>query len=117
SDYNVVMSRFTTNDSTTILSLAQWQSNTGQDLHSVIATPSQLFVNAAGNDYQLSATSPALDHGTAGLAGKAAPGYDLAGRPRPRGAGYDIGAYELQQSAPPQPAASATVVASSAGSA
>src|SRR4029077_14945078 len=116
SDYNVVMSRFTTDDASTILSLAQWQANTGQDLHSIIATPSQLFVNVAGNDYHLSATSPAINRGTAGLAGKAAPAFDLAGSPRPSGAGYDIGAYELQQS-PHQLAQSVTSVASSAASA
>src|SRR5262249_34422797 len=50
SDYNAVMSRFTTNDGTSVLTLAQWQSTTGQDAHSVVATPTQLFVNATSND-------------------------------------------------------------------
>src|SRR5207248_11326975 len=39
SDYNAVMSRFTTDGGNTVQSLAQWQANTGQDLHSVVATP------------------------------------------------------------------------------
>src|SRR5262245_23000691 len=45
SDYNVVINRFTTDDGDTVQSLAQWRSATGQDVHSLVATPSQLFVN------------------------------------------------------------------------
>ncbi len=72
--------------------MSQWQSSTGQDLHSIIATPSQLFVNPSGNDYQLLSTSPAIDAGIA----TDAPSTDLAGNPRPSGSGYDIGVYEYQ---------------------
>ena len=61
SDYNVVMSRFTTDDSASILSLPQWQAATGQDMHSLVATPDQLFANAAGNGFHLSAASPAME--------------------------------------------------------
>ena len=92
SDYNAVMDRFTTNGGNTILTLAQWQSTTGQDGHSLVATPSQLFVNVAANDYHLSATSPAIDAGTS----QSAPAKDLENNPRPSGSGWDIGAYERQ---------------------
>ena len=88
SDYNVVMSRFTTDDGGSVMSLDQWRSATGQDAHSIVATPGQLFVS--GSDYHLSATSPALDAGT--LLG--APARDLDGNARPSGTGIDIGAYE-----------------------
>ncbi len=96
SDYNVVMDRFTTDGGNTIKTLAQWQTATGQDKHSLVATPSQLFVNAAANDYHLSSTSPAIDRGTS----QNAPTTDLDGNARPAGAGWDIGAYESGATAP-----------------
>lgn len=92
SDYNVLMNRFTTNGGTTVLSLSQWQAATGQDTHSLVATPAQLFVNPSANDYHLLATSPALDAGTS----QSAPTRDLEQNPRPSGANWDIGAYERQ---------------------
>lgn len=92
SNYNAVMDRFTTNGGNSVLTLAQWRSATGQDANSIIATPSALFVSVAGNDYHLSATSPAIDRGTATLA----PTTDRDGNPRPSGGGWDIGAYERQ---------------------
>lgn len=93
SDYNVVMDRFTTDDGNTILTLAEWQA-LGYDQHSLIATAVNLFVDPAANDYHLKAGSPAIDHGSA-LSDVLT---DLEGNPRPAGAGYDIGAYELQPS-------------------
>ncbi len=90
SDYNAVESRFTLDDGDSVLSLDQWRAATGQDAHSIVAAPNQLFVNADAGDYHLSATSPALDAGT--LTG--APTVDLDGISRPSGAGVDIGAYE-----------------------
>jgi hypothetical protein len=89
SDYNVLMSRMTTNGGNSILSLATWQA-AGRDLHSIVATPGQLFVSAAGFDFHLSDTSPAVDAGTSQFA----PGVDLEGRERPAGGGFDIGAFE-----------------------
>jgi hypothetical protein len=50
-----------------------------------------LFVNPAAADFQLQSGSPAIDAG----ASSNAPGDDFAGVSRPRGAGYDIGAYEF----------------------
>jgi parallel beta-helix repeat protein len=91
SDYNAVISRFTTDDGNTVKTLAQWQTATGQDAHSFVATASNLFVNAAGNDYHLSSTSPAKNTGTS----TQAPPADLEGLPRKAGAAFDIGAYEF----------------------
>jgi hypothetical protein len=80
----------------TIKTLPQWRAATGQDMHSLIATPDQLFVNAGANDYHLSASSPATDKGTS----QNAPTSDLEGNSRPGGAAWDIGAYE-RAGAPP----------------
>jgi parallel beta-helix repeat protein len=93
SNNNVVSNAFTT-DGSAVLSLAQWRSATGQDLRSFLAAPSALFVNASANNYQLSATSPAIDAGTS----TDAPAYDIDGNPRPAGR-IDVGAYQYQTSA------------------
>ncbi|TKB68050.1 MAG: hypothetical protein E8D47_00815 [Nitrospira sp.] len=94
SDYNVVMERFTT-DGGTVLNLAQWRQNTGQDQHSLIATPAVLFVDAAGNDYHITTNSPARDAGIV-LTDVTA---DRDGTVRPMGATSDIGAYEFRSTA------------------
>jgi hypothetical protein len=91
SDYNVVMDRFSTDDGDTRITLAQWQA-LGYDQHSIIATPSQLFVNASAADYHLTPGSPAIDKGTS-LNDVTT---DLEGNPRPSGTAHDIGAYEFQ---------------------
>jgi hypothetical protein len=72
------------------MTLAQWRAATGQDAHSIIAAPAELFVDPAAGDYRLKAGSPAIDRGTAS---QAAP-RDLAGNARPGGPAIDIGAYE-----------------------
>ncbi len=90
SDYNVVMDRFSTDGGNTRITLAQWRSATGQDTHSIIATPADLFIDPAISNYQLKAGSPAIDIGTL----QSAPNRDLAGTARPSGSGIDIGAYE-----------------------
>lgn len=97
SDYNAVISRFTTDDSDTILTLPQWQAQTGQDQHSFVSDAQHLFVNAAAGDYHLISTAAAINTGTSSLA----PATDLDGNARPSGAGYDIGAYEFGGSATP----------------
>lgn len=63
SDHNIVMDRFTTDEGSTILTLAEWQA-LGYDLNSLIATPDELFVNPAGNDYHLLENAPAVNLGT-----------------------------------------------------
>jgi hypothetical protein len=97
SDINVVMDRFSTDGGDTRVTLAAWRSATGQDTHSIVATPPTLFVNVAGNDYHLGSTSPARDAG-ASLAGVT---EDLEGTSRPQGPAADIGAYELPAAAGP----------------
>ena len=98
SDYNAVDGRFSLDDSGVAITQAQWQSATGQDAHSMVATPAQLFVNPVAFYYHLSVAAPAVDAGVVTLGGQAAPSIDLAGISRPMGLGYDIGAYELPQS-------------------
>jgi len=95
SDYNIVVNRFTTDGGDSILTLAQWQA-LGYDTHSFLATPDTLFVNAAAHDYRLREDSPALNKGST----QAGISADITGAARPSGAGYDIGAYELQVSTP-----------------
>jgi List-Bact-rpt repeat protein len=97
SDSNVVMDRFSTDGGSTRLTLAAWRSATGQDLHSIIATPAMLFVDVAASDYHLSATSPARDAG----AMLATVTEDLEGAARPQGTASDIGAYEFPAAATP----------------
>jgi hypothetical protein len=98
SDYNVVMDRFSTDTGDTRLTLTQWQA-LGYDTHSLIAAPGQLFVNAAAGDYHLKTGSPAINQGTP--LGDVTD--DLAGNPRPMGAGHDIGAYEYLENTHQQP--------------
>ena len=109
SDYNVVMERFTLDDGASVLALPEWRAATGQDLHSIVATPAQLFVDPAADDYHLRDDSPARD------AGLTLPEVtaDIEGTPRPGGAASDIGAYEI---APSSPGPTLTVVRAGNGS-
>ncbi len=103
SDYNVMMDRFTLDGGNSILTRAQWQSQTGQDAHSRVSSAANLFVG--GTDFHLLAGSPAVDAGTSSVSGANAPAVDMSGTARPSGAGYDIGAYELSQGAANPPTA------------
>ena len=91
SDYNVTMERFAT-DGETVLNLAEWRQNSGQDQHSLVAVPSVLFVNPAGSEYHLTANSPARDAGVI----RADVPADREGTTRPMGPTSDIGAYEFR---------------------
>ncbi len=90
SDYNVLMHRFTTDGGNTRLDLDEWQTATGQDAHSLVATLDELFADPETENYRLRFGSPAVDAGTEFLA----PLLDLDRLPRPAGEGFDIGAYE-----------------------
>ena len=79
SDYNIVVNSFSSNGGTSNQTLSQWQSSTGQDLHSIIATPSQLFVNPTANNYQELSTSPSIGAGTS----TDAPSTDILGESSP----------------------------------
>jgi parallel beta-helix repeat protein len=79
-----------------------------------------LFVNFTGKDFHLADASAAVDAGLASYQGASAPAIDREGDARPRGNGYDVGAYEKGGTAPPPdttppsvavtaPAANATV--------
>jgi parallel beta-helix repeat protein len=89
-DNNAVMDRFTTDGGDSVMTLSEWQQETSLDANSFVATPDQLFANANGNDYSLSASSPAID---AGETLDEVP-TDILGVTRPQGAGFDVGAYE-----------------------
>jgi hypothetical protein len=90
SDFNAMEDRVTTDDGNSTLTLAQWQSASGQDLQSLASDPSALFVDAANDDYALSSLSPALDAGVDLLDLPS----DLVGTGRPQGLGTDMGAIE-----------------------
>ena len=98
SDYNI-LDRATPNNGASFYSLAQWQSATGRDMHSLSASAASLFVNPASANYHLLSGAPAIDRGTT-----AAVPQDLEGAARPAGAGYDIGCYEAAGSVAPPPA-------------
>ncbi len=76
------------------LSSGEWSNYSGQDNHSLVAQSStDLFTDPTNGNFQLSATSPAVDQGT----DENAPGNDFSGKPRPSGNEFDIGAFEFQQ--------------------
>ncbi|HWZ31471.1 MAG TPA: right-handed parallel beta-helix repeat-containing protein [Bryobacteraceae bacterium] len=93
SDYNVVVSHLSDDNGNTSLSLSHWQSATGNDVHSILASAAQLFVNPGAFNYQLKAASPAIDAGASLLDVPA----DIVNVPRPQGVSWDIGAYEFKQ--------------------
>ncbi len=89
SDHNALMDRFSIDGGETVITFAQWQAE-GYDGDSFLATPLELFADAAGGDYHLAPESPAID------AGLTLPRVvdDLEGNRRPQGEASDIGCYE-----------------------
>ncbi len=91
SDHNVVVGHFSDDNGNSSISMSQWQA-LGFDLHSIIATPAQLFVDPVHGNYQLKAGSPAIDKGMSLLDVP----VDILGVKRPQGLGWDIGCYEFK---------------------
>jgi hypothetical protein len=94
SDYNI-LDRVSPDDGGTVYSLDEWQAQ-GREKHSLSATPTALFVNAASGNYHLSAASPAIDRGQTQFTVTT----DFEGHHRPQGAASDVGAYETGGGAP-----------------
>lgn len=94
SDYNVVNDNFSMALGSTTMSLEQWRSATGQEFHSLVAAPDQVFADAAAQNYRPRPGSPSIDAGAPAVAGRQAPYYDAATKLRPQGSGWDAGAYE-----------------------
>ncbi len=93
SDYNAIIDRFSADGDNTIIALAAWRTKTGQDLHSVTVSNTELFVNAASNDYHLKAACKAINTGTSTISSLVL--HDLENHIRPMGTGFDIGCYEF----------------------
>lgn len=93
-NYNVVDDRLSADDEATIVSLASWRTQTGEDANSLVATAATVFVDGNNKDYRLATVSPARDAGSASVNSISAPGVDIAGLVRPQGARHDIGAFE-----------------------
>lgn len=89
SDYNI-LTRIEDKASRNMVSLSTWQMSSRQDLHSLVSTVGNLFVNPSATDYRLKSGSPAIDAGIT-LSSLIA---DITGVSRPKGMQYDIGAYE-----------------------
>jgi hypothetical protein len=70
------------------------------EVHDNIEDQDPLLVDAAGHDFHLLEGSPAIDTG----ASESAPDHDHDGAARPRGAGFDMGAYEFPVSLPEEDA-------------
>jgi parallel beta-helix repeat protein len=95
SDYNL-MDRYNSaqvvanEDATSWQTLAQWQTTSGNDMHSRDADP--LFVRPTTTpfDFHVQTGSPALDTGVT----RGDVPFDLEGVRRPGGAAYDVGCYE-----------------------
>jgi parallel beta-helix repeat protein len=87
--HNAVMDRFSFDGGDTVVDLSAWQAE-GHGDGSFLATPAELFADAAGGDYHLAGDGPAVDAG-ATLADVT---EDLDGARRPQGTASDPGAYE-----------------------
>jgi hypothetical protein len=110
SDYNI-LDRATSDEGNTNLSLAEWQAQ-GHELHSISVPPASLFVNAAGANYHLSPSSPAIDRGQTLSSVKS----DFEGTVRPQGAASDMGADEAGGGGTPSPELEVTPPSLSFGS-
>lgn len=93
--HNIVSDRFQIAGAN--VTLAAWQQQGyGQNSRLAGSLP-DLFEDPAGKNYRTKASSSAIDAGADWVA--ALPDDDLEGNARPSGLTYDIGAYEIQQTA------------------
>lgn len=102
SDYNIfdnVSPVGSPDDGNTRYDLPDWQLTFGKDPNSFSADPDFLFVDLDNRDYRLRDSSLAIDRGVD------VPGVteDLLSTARPQQLAYDIGAYERQAAAVPEP--------------
>lgn len=96
SDHNIVVDGFSPDGEESIVSLADWQ-ELGYDESSFIASPEELFLDFEAGDFRIpDDTAPSVDACVASFGGVDAPAGDNLGNPRPVGAAFDCGAYELQ---------------------
>ena len=95
SDYNIFSDVMNTvdDDPGNAISFLQWQSTTGLDPNSQVATLFNLiFIDEANQDFHLTTNSQALNAGTILVSATVVEDYE--GNPRPIGSAYDLGAYE-----------------------
>ncbi len=97
SDFNIMKNRVSAGGS--FVDLAEWQSGYGQDQTSAVASPQELFVSFAGEDFSIDESSPAFNAGQT----LADVQIDLTGAARPQLGATDVGAYELAGGPPPEP--------------
>ncbi len=94
SNYNILNDKMSVNGDGSSISLVSWQ-NYGFDSNSQLAgSLSSIFIDYLNNNYDLVATSQAIDTGTNLVSSLVTD--DINENPRPIGGNYDIGAYEYQ---------------------
>ncbi len=91
SRHNAVRDRFSVDGGETRISFEEWR-GLGHGEGSFLASPEELFVDAAAGDYRLRRGGPAQDAGARLRRVR----RDLVGTRRPQGAGWDVGAYEAR---------------------
>ncbi len=89
---NAGTGRFSADDESTIVDAASW-STLGLNDGWVEASGSDVFEGADG--FRTKPGAAVIDRGRAAFGGRAAPTIDIEGTRRPRGADFDLGAYEF----------------------
>ncbi len=90
SDFNAVTDRFSADGGDSTLTLQDWQQATGQDSHSMLATPEGMFANLDKGDYHLVEASPEQNAGSPDHA----PAKDIEGKTPIDAKHPAIGAYQ-----------------------